>query len=72
METPEDRGRGGTVEAPGMENPGGWSQTIGMDIFWNHSLSVLNVLLHHILFQKGNQRELVHLTSVLLIKIIFA
>ena len=56
------------LKPPGVKNPGGWGQTVGgMDIFWDHSLSVLNVLLHRHIIQKGNQRELVHLIPVLLI-----
>ena len=74
MEISVDGGRGSTVEPPGMENPGVSGQTGkkktsvgGIDISWNHSLSVLNVLLYKFLIQKGNRRELVHLSSVLLI-----
>jgi len=41
------------VKPPGTENPGGWGQTGkpsmgGMDIFKNHTLSVLNVLLYKV------------------------
>ena len=55
MEISVDGGRGSTVEPPGMENPGvsgktGKKKTSvgGIDISWNHSLSVLNVLLHNV------------------------
>ena len=59
-----------------MENPGGWGQTgenlCGRYEYFLQSLIVPNVILYIVcLIQKGNQRELVHLSSALSIKTIF-
>ena len=54
IEIPADGVRGSTVWGQTEKKPqlGGG----GMDIFGNHSLSVVNVLLYKFLIQKGNRR----------------
>ena len=52
------RGVGDKGRHPGMENLERWDQPrkktsmAGMDIFWNHSLNVLNVMLYKVYFKR--------------------
>jgi len=61
-----------------MKNPWGLDQTEkkppfrDMDIFWNHILNASKCFIVQGLIQKRNQRQLFYLSSVLLIKNIFA
>ena len=65
MEIPEDGCS--TVKPCVTENPGGGGQT------GKKPLGVWNIFLYHTgLIEKENQRELVHLSSILSIKIVFA